>query len=135
MVAAFRSDRGASRQLLASALDGGFDLLASVPLMIEYEAVLTRPEHLLAIGLGVGEVNAVLDAVAKIAIPVALRFLWRPRLKDPADEMVLETAVNGNADWLVTFNKRHFGDGARDFGIPVGRPVEAWKQVLRHEKK
>lgn len=135
MAAAFRSGRGASRQLLTSALDRRFALLASVPLMIEYEAALTRPEHLLAIGLAAGEVNAVLDAVAKVAIPVALRFLWRPRLKNAADEMVLETAVNGNADWLVTFNARHLADAARDFGIPVVRPGEAWKQVQRHEKE
>jgi putative PIN family toxin of toxin-antitoxin system len=135
MVAAFRSDRGASRRLLLSALDGGFDLLASVPLMLEYEAVLTRPGHLLAIGLDAGEVNAVVDALANIAVPVAFRFLWRPRLKDPADEMVLETAVNGSADWLVTFNTRHLAEGARDFGIRVMRPVEAWKQVQGHEKK
>ena len=135
MVAAFRNDRGASRRLLISALDGEFDLLLSVPLILEYEAVLTRPEHLFAIGLAAEEVNAVLDAVVKIAIPVGLRFLWRPRLKDPADEMVLETAVNGNADWLVTFNTRHLAEGARDFGIRVMRPVEAWRQVQRHEKE
>ena len=135
MVAAFRSDRGASRCLLVSALDGGFDLLVSVPLIVEYEAVLTRPQHLVAIGLAAAEVNAVLDAVAKVAVPVELRFLWRPRLKDPADEMVLETAVNGNADWLVTFNTRHLADAAGDFGIRVLRPVEAWKQVQKHEKK
>ena len=135
MVAAFRSERGASRRLLTSALDGKFDLLASVPLMIEYEAVLTRPEHLVAIGLVAGEVNTVLDAVAKVAIPVRLQFLWRPRLKDPADEMVLETAVNGNTDWLVTFNTRHLAEGARVFGIGVLRAVEAWKQVHKHEKK
>lgn len=117
------------------ALDGGFDLLASVPLMIEYEAVLTRPEHLAAIGLTPGEVNEILDAIAKVAHPVPLRFLWRPRLKDPSDEMVLETAVNGGADWLVTFNMRHLADAAREFGIRAVRPFEAWKQVHRHEKK
>ena len=103
--------------------------------MIEYEAVLTRPGHLDAIGFGAAEVSEILDAVAKVSIPVAVRFLWRPRLKDPADEMVLATAVNGNADWLVTFNVRHLAEGARDFGIPVVRPIEAWKQVQRHEKK
>src|SRR4051812_5778847 len=102
MVAALRSDHGASRQLLLAALDGGFDLLASVPLMIEYEAVLTRPEHLQVIGLTAREVNEILDTVVKAAVAVPLWFLWRPRLKDPADEMVLETAVNGNADGLVT---------------------------------
>jgi predicted nucleic acid-binding protein len=104
-------------------------------LIIEYEAALTRPQHLIAIGLAAAEVNAVLDAVAKIAIPVVLRFLWRPRLKDPGDEMVLETAVNGDADWLVTFNTRHLADAAADFGIRVLRPAEAWKQVQKHEKK
>ncbi len=135
MAAAFRSDRGASRCLLVSALEGAFELLLSVPLIIEYEAVLTRPEHLVAIGLAAAEVNAVLDAVAKVAIPVAFRFLWRPRLKDPADEMVLETAVNGNADWLVTFNTRHLAHQAGDFGIRVLRPVEAWREVQEHEKK
>ncbi|MBV8896039.1 MAG: PIN domain-containing protein [Acidobacteriaceae bacterium] len=83
VVAAFRSDQGASRQLLVRALDGDIELLLSVPLIIEYEAVLTRPEHLSAIGLGAGEVNEVLDALARVATPVHLRFLWRPRLKDP----------------------------------------------------
>lgn len=135
MLAALRSDRGASRRLLTMASDGGFELLASLPLMIEYEAVLTRPEQLDAIGLSAAEVNEILDAVAKVATPVPLRFLWRPRLKDPADEMVLETAVNGSADRLVTFNIRHLGDAARDFGIRAIRPPEAWKEAQGHEKK
>jgi putative PIN family toxin of toxin-antitoxin system len=135
MVAALRSDQGASRQLLLAALDGGIDLLVSVPLMVEYEAVLTRAEHLEAISLAADEVQEILDAVARVCIPVPLWFLWRPRLKDPADEMVLETAVNGNADWLVTFNARHLRDGAGDFGIRVMRPSEAWKEVQRHAKK
>src|SRR5271157_3814666 len=127
MVAALRSDRGASRRLLLMVLEGGVQFLASVPLMIEYEAVLTRTEHLEAIGLTIREVNAILDAVARVCIPVPLRFLWRPRLKDPGDEMVLETAVNGGADWLVTFNVRHLAEGASDFGIRVMQPSEAWK--------
>ena len=135
MVAALRSDRGASRRLLTAALDGTFELLASVPLMIEYEAVLTRPEHLAAANLTAREMNAILDAVAKVAIPVPLRFLWRPRLKDPGDEMVLETAVNGNADRLITFNVRHLAVAARDFGIRVVRPPEGCKEVQRLEKK
>jgi len=135
MVAALRSDRGASRRLLVSALDGVFELLASVPLMIEYEAVLTRPEHLEASGLEAQRVNAILDAVAQICTPVSLRFLWRPLLKDPADEMVLETAVNGGADWLVTFNLRHLAEPAREFGIQAMRPPEAWKRVQTYAKK
>lgn len=117
------------------ALERGLDLPASVPLMIEYEAVLTRPEHLEAIGLGVREVNQILDGVARVCTPAPLRFLWRPRLKDPADEMLLETAVNGGADLLVTFDVRHLAEAARDFGIRVMRPSEAWKEVQRYAKK
>ena len=84
-------------------------------------------EHLEVIGLASGEVNEILDAVARVCTPVPLRFLWRPSPKDPADEIVLETAVNGGADWLVTFDERHLADAARDFGIRVMRPPEAWK--------
>jgi len=140
LVAAMRSDRGASRQLLISALDSEIEMLVSVPLMLEYEAVLTRPEHLDASGLTSEQVNEVLDALAKVLIAVPLWFLWRPRLKDPADEMVLETAVNGGADRLVTFNMRHLAAAAREFGIQVLQPRDVWKDVWkevqrRNEKK
>jgi predicted nucleic acid-binding protein len=118
-----------------SVFDGKLEALVSVPLLIEYEAVLTRLEHLNASGLSQGEVNQILDAHVKVATPVHLRFLWRPRLKDPADEMVLETAVNGIADRLVTFNERHLAVAARDFGIRVLRPVDMWKEVRLNEKK
>ena len=133
LVAALRSDRGASRQLLICALDRQIELLASVPLMLEYEAVLTRPEHLEASGLTAEQVREVLDA---LGIPVHMNFRWRPRLKDPGDEMVLETAVNGEADRLVTFNLRHLAVAARDFGIRVLRPRDAWQEVQgRNEKE
>jgi predicted nucleic acid-binding protein len=110
-------------------------VLASVPLVVEYEAVLTRPEHLEASGLTSRQVNEVLDALVRVSTPVHLRFLWRPRLRDPADEMVLETAVNGEADWLVTFNLRHLAGAAREFGIRALRPCDAWREIRRHEKK
>ena len=129
LVAALRSDRGASRQLLIAALNREFEVLVSVPLMLEYEAVLTRPEHLDASGLTSEEVNEVLDALATVLTPVHLRFLWRPRLKDPGDEMVLETAVTGGADRLVTFNLRHLAAGALEFGIRALQPRDAWKEV------
>ena len=55
------------------------------------------------------DASALIDAFAAIAEPVRFRFLWRPQLKDPADEMVLETAVNGGANRLVTFDLPSFG--------------------------
>jgi len=135
LVAAMRSDMGASRQLIISVLDRQIEALVSVPLMLEYEAVLMRPEHLAASGLTAVEMNEVLDALAGAMTPVSLRFLWRPRAKDPADEMVLETAVNGGADRLVTFNVRHFVVASQEFGIHVMQPRDVWKEFRRNEEK
>jgi putative PIN family toxin of toxin-antitoxin system len=125
MVAAIRSDTGASRYLLVAALEGRFTMLCSVPLLTEYEAVMSRPEHLTASRLSVADVGALLDAVAAIAEPVWLDFLWRPMLTDPDDDMVLETGVNGQADAIVTFNRRHFVTATERFGLGVLLPAEA----------
>jgi predicted nucleic acid-binding protein len=110
-------------------------LLVSAPLMIECEAVLTRQERLTTSGVTAAEVKEILDAVARLVTPVHLSFLWRPLLKDPVDEMVLETAVNGGADRLVTFNLRHFGEAADAFGIKAVLPRDAWKEVRRRNEK
>ena len=134
MVAAIRSDAGASRWLLRAALERrrGLTLLVSVPLLIEYEAVMTRAEHLKASGLSIGDVEALLDAVAAVTEPVRLAYLWRPTLPDVDDDMVLEAAVNGRADGIVTFNLSDFVGPTKQFGIEVVRPGEA---VKRLEKK
>ncbi|NWF83543.1 MAG: putative toxin-antitoxin system toxin component, PIN family [Bryobacteraceae bacterium] len=135
LVAALRSDQGASRQLLLAALNRRFVMLVSVPLMLEYEAVLTRQEHLAAAGITADDVKTVLDALAAVIAPVRLAFLWRPRLKDAADEMVLETAVNGTADRLVTFNLKHLGEAALEFGIRAMRPGEALREIAEKQKQ
>jgi putative PIN family toxin of toxin-antitoxin system len=129
IVAALRSDRGASRQLLLGALNRRLAVLASAPLMLEYEAALTRPEQLEMTALTAEETRTILDALAAVAEPIPLRFLWRPQLKEPGDEMVLETAVNGRADFLVTFNTRHFEVAAHVFGIRVATPGEVWREI------
>ena len=129
VVAALRSGEGASRQLLLAALEERFGLLLSVPLMLEYEAVLTRPEHLAASGLSRVEVGTVLDDLAAIARPVRLSFRWRPRLMDPDDDMVLETAINGSADALVTFNLAHFLSGMAGFECSLLRPAAALEHI------
>jgi len=129
LIAAIRSDAGASRRLLTAALERRFTLLASVPLMIEYQAVMTRPEHLEASGLSATDVGILLDAMAAVAEPVKLAFLWRPAVRDPDDDMVLEAAVNGQADAIVTFNARDFRESAERFGVRVLMPVQAWKEL------
>jgi predicted nucleic acid-binding protein len=102
--------------------------------MIEYEAVLTRREHLRASGLSTKEVGQVLDALAAVGEAIRLSFLWRPTVPDPADDMVLEAAVNGQADLLITFNRRHFAIAARRFQVVVASPGEALKRMEAHDE-
>ena len=78
--------------------------------------------------LTAGEIGVVLDALVKVGNAVRLSFHWRPSLTDPDDEMVLETAVNGGADLLVTFNRRHFARAAQ-FRSMVVSPGEALIQI------
>jgi len=129
MVAAIRSDAGASRRLLVAALEQRFTLLVSVPLMVEYEAVMTRAQHLLASNLSAEDVGILLDAVASVGEPVRTDFLWRPSLRDPDDDMVLEVAVNGRADAIVTFNRRDFRPARERFGIEVLLPGTAIERL------
>ena len=128
LIHARRSRTGASNALLRAVDDGAFRLLVSVPLFLEYESVLTRPEHLLASGLTERQANEFLDYLAILAEPVKLHYLWRPQLGDVADEMVLETAINARANCIVTFNTRHFGPAAR-FGIEIVWPAEAIRRI------
>jgi predicted nucleic acid-binding protein len=129
LVAAVRSDRGASRVLLTAALERRYQVLASVPLMLQYESVLTRSEHMAAAGISAADVQVLLDAIARVATPVRISFLWRPMLPDPDDDLVLETAVNGHAEVVVTFNRRHFEPAAASFGIEIVAPAEALRRL------
>ena len=104
-------------------------MLASVPLFIEYEAVATREEHSRAAGLSRKEVGELLDALAKVIRPIDIEFFWRPQLRDPDDEMVLEVAINGAADAIVTFNQRDFGAAPARFGIDLLMPAEAVQRI------
>lgn len=99
-------------------------LLLSVPLCLEYEAVLTRRVHLRATGAAAADVRGFIDSLVAVAEPVEIRFLRRPDLRDPDDAKVLEAAVNGRADWLVTFNVADLATAAR-FGVNVGTPAAA----------
>lgn len=124
VVAGMRSPTGASAELIRRARRVEVLLFASVPLFIEYEATCTRLEHQKASGLTDVEIATFLDGLAKLVKPVKIHYLWRPQLRDPADEMVLEAAVNGRVDWLVTFNKRDFGSSPERFGIAIANPSD-----------
>lgn len=120
-----RSPAGASAAILRAARRGQATLLISVALAMEYEAVCSRAEHRLASGLSDQDVDIFVTAVLALAEPVITHFLWRPQLRDPGDEMVLEAAVNGRADALVTFNLRDYGSVPSQFGLELLLPREA----------
>jgi predicted nucleic acid-binding protein len=98
---------------------------------MEYEAVCRRVEHRVDAGLSSAQVDIFLDAIIAMAEPVRTHFLWRPQLRDPNDEMVLEAAVNGRAKALVTFNLRDYGSVAGQFGVDVLLPREAIARIRR----
>jgi predicted nucleic acid-binding protein len=98
---------------------------------MEYEAVCTQADHRLAAGLSEREVAVFLDAVVAMAEAIESHFLWRPQLRDASDEMVLEAAVNGRANALVTFNLRDFGSAPAKFGIDLILPSEAISRIKR----
>ncbi len=129
VVAAMRSPEGASSALLKAAANKQVLLLVSVTLAIEYQAVCTRAEHILVTGLKANEAWEFVQAVISLMEPVITYFLWRPQLNDPNDEMVLEAAVNGRANALITFNKRHFGTIPSTFGVETLTPAEIMRRI------
>ena len=66
--------------------------------------MLKRPEQRLEHGLTLEQVDDFLAELAALVEPVETHFQWRPQARDPSDEMVLEGAINGHADALVTYN-------------------------------
>ena len=124
LVSALRSKTGFSRKLLIDVLQGQVSAAVSVPLFIEYEDVLTRPLHLKAFGLPVAEIGAFLDGLAGLLNPVDIAYLWRPQLKDPADEMVLECAANAQASHIVTWNTKDFAPALHQFELKLATPAQ-----------
>ena len=131
VVAAMRSPRGASAELLRRIDDGKAAMLLTVALALEYEAICTLAEHRLASGLSASETSLFVDTLIAMSEPVEDFFRWRPQLRDPGDELVLEAAVNGQADAIVTFNERDLREAHRSFGIEVIRPGEALRRMER----
>lgn len=117
-VAALRSNQGTSFRLVQMlGSEAPYRLMVSVPLVLEYEMALKRRT-----GLAPSEVKAFVDYVCEVADHREIHFLWRPFLRDPRDEMVLEVAVESEAEFIVTHNMRDFVEVEARFGIRVVRP-------------
>lgn len=129
LITALCNQGGASHLLVRWALNDRIVLLASPALWLEYETVLKRPDIRLRHGIALEDLDVVLDTLAAHVEPVHLNYLWRPQLRDPNDEMVLETALNAGADALVTINTRDFAEAAKRFTLKLLTPSECIKVI------
>jgi putative PIN family toxin of toxin-antitoxin system len=124
LVAGLTSSEGASYAVLQAVAAAALEIVASTALWLEYESVLKRDEIRALHGFSVKEIDAVLSALAVWVSPVMLHYVWRPQLRDPGDEMVLEAAVNGQVQAIVTHNTRDFVQVAPGFGVQVLTPAQ-----------
>jgi putative PIN family toxin of toxin-antitoxin system len=131
LIAGIRSPGGASAALLVLLLERRATMLLSVSMAFEYEATSLRPEHLRAAAADEAEVRNLLNAIMDVVEPIEIHYLWRPALSDPNDDMILEAAVNGHADAIVTFNRKDYGDIPARFGIAVLSPADALRRIQR----
>jgi putative PIN family toxin of toxin-antitoxin system len=131
IASAFRSRNGASRALLDLLYARRFLAPTSQALFLEYETVLSRPEQRAIHQFSDERLEALLRDLSDFITPVTIRYQYRPQLRDPGDEHVLEAAINGYADAIVTHNVRDFLPATSDFGIEVLTPGSILRQRLR----
>lgn len=119
LVAALKSRRGPSFRLLSLVGTGKFDICLSIPMLFEYEDVLARE----TVGIGRNAANDVLDYLCEVAIAQEVYYLWRPFLKDPKDDLVLELAVASESPHIVTYNIGDFA-GSERFEVRAIPPAD-----------
>lgn len=126
LIAALRSPHGASYRVLGLIGQGRFDIHISVPLVLEYEGVALR--YLDDLPITSDDVDDVLDYICRVGIAHEIYYAWRPFLPDPDDDMVLEAAVTGGCDAIVTFNKQDYR-GCERFGLRLITPAELLREI------
>jgi len=123
---ALRSRRGASYKLVSLLSIGRFSVSISVPLIIEYEDVLKRGK--LPPTISDRDIGDFIDFLCRVGNRQDIFFLWRPFLPDPSDDLILEVAVAGGCDAIITYNKRHFKN-VEKFGLRILDPRELLTEI------
>jgi putative PIN family toxin of toxin-antitoxin system len=125
LVSALRSNRGASFKLIRLIGTGKFNISLSVPLLIEYEAVCKRKkfDHLIE-----ADIDDLLNYICKVADKLDIFFLWRPFLKDPKDDMILELAVEAGCEYIITYNLDDF-KGTEQFDVEAITPKQFLNKI------
>ena len=126
LVSGLRSKRGASFQVIQAIRAGNLRISVSVALVLEYESVLLRPG--LVPSFATDEIHRILDAICLMAKHHKVFFAWRPFLKDPNDDLVLELAVAASAPYIITHNISDFV-GSDTLGVRAITPSIALKII------
>lgn len=124
--AGLRSRNGTSFKVLQSLLRTKFQPCVSVPLILEYQQILVGKQSDLA--LSISEIEDVLDYLCLVGHKQEVFYLWRPILRDPKDDMVLELAVAAESEYIVTYNARDF-KGAERFDVSIVPPLDFLKAI------
>ncbi len=124
LITALRSSTGAAAETIRLVLQGRLTILMDLKLACEYREVALRAEQLKGSGKSRTETGAILDALEAVAEPFFVAFQYRPLSPDPNDDMVLDVAINGNADAILTSNTKHFRAAADRFHLAVWTPAE-----------
>ena len=126
IVSALKSRNGFSYKLLSIIDDKRFKVYISVPLIFEYEDALKRIKS--KNRLNKNDIASVLDYICSTAEKRKIFYLWRPHLKDPKDDMVLELAVESECEYIISFNKKDF-IGVEKFNLKIVTPKEFLKII------
>ena len=124
LVAGMRSRRGASFRLLERLGTDAYEIVISVPLVLEYEDALLRRRGVVS----AEQISDLVDYVCRVGRRQQIFYLWRPLLRDPKDDMVAEVAVAGGAEAVVTHNRKDFA-GLEQFGVRVVSPQEFLQMI------
>ena len=128
-VTAVRSSGGAAGEVMRMIFREEVVVLMDFKLGLEYREVALRPEHVNASALNRGEILELIEALEAFSEPVEVLIKNRPLTSDPDDDMVMDLAINGRAEALVTGNTKHFASAGKRFGIPVLSPTELLEQI------
>ena len=131
LVTAVRSSDGAAGEVLRKVFRKELVLLMDLKLGLEYRDVALRSEHLMASPLSEREVLELIEALEAFAEPVEVILKRRPQSSDPNDDMVLDLAINGRAEALVTYNTKHFLKTGKRYEIPILTPALLLQEILK----
>ena len=130
VLAALRSQAGASYRLLFTIGHPRWQAVITPAVMYEYEDLVRRPGN--APGLSRQDITNILDLIYRESHRQLVWFSWRPLSSDPGDDAILEAAIVGGCDYVVSFNERHLR-AARKFGIEVLKPADLLKLIGESE--